>query len=279
MIIDFHSHIFPPSFRDNRSRCVEMDSTFATLFCNPNTKLNTAEDLVASMDRSGVDQAVVMGVGWTNYAIAVEANDYIIESVRNYPSRLIGLCSANPAWGNAALEEVERCAEAGLLGIGELHPDPQGIDITDQGTLAPLMALAEKRGLLVLTHASEPVGHQYPGKGHTTPDKLYKMIRNFPNNVVVCAHWGGGIPFYNLMPELEAEMGNVYVDTAASPFLYDPKIFPAVVDLAGPDHILFGSDYPLLSHKLSLEQVENSALSAEHKESILRRNAQQVLKL
>ena len=96
----------------------------------------------------------------------------------------------------------------------------------------------------MVVHVSEPAGHQYPGKGHTTPDRAYRFIENFPGNVIVCAHWGGGLPFYGLMPEVGKAFQNVYFDTAASPFLYRPEIFSAVVGLVGSEQILFGTDYP-----------------------------------
>ncbi|MCE2466176.1 MAG: amidohydrolase [Dehalococcoidia bacterium] len=279
MIIDFHTHIFPPVFRDVRQRYLELDATFAALYSNPKAKLATSGELVASMDEAEVDKSVVMGVGWTNPEVAKEANDYIIESVGAYPSRLIGFCSVNPAWGSAAVEEAERCADAGLRGIGELHADSQGFDVADRAALAPLMDLANRRGLQVLVHGSEPVGHKYPGKGTTTPDLLYRMVRNFPDNVIVCAHWGGGLPLYTLMPELAAELKNVYFDSAASPFLYHPAIYSTVSDVAGPEHILFGTDYPLLSYKRSLEHLKEAHLYPEHRERILGKNAQELLGL
>ncbi len=277
MIVDFHTHIFPPAFRDNRQRYLDLDATFAALYSNPRAKLGTAEELVASMDEAGVDKAVVMGAGWTDPRVAREANDYVIESVRKHSSKLIGFCSVNPAWGEAALEEAERCADAGLRGIGELHADSQGFDVADREALAPLMDLTNKRGLPVLVHGSEPVGHAYPGKGTTTPDLLYKMVRNFPDNTIVCAHWGGGLPLYTLMPELADELRNVYFDSAASPFLYRPAIYSIVSAVAGPDHILFGTDYPLLSYKRCMEHLEEAHLDPELRARILGKNAWHLL--
>ena len=40
----------------------------------------SAEDLIAVMDEDGVDVAVAMGIGWSDYDTAREANDYIIEA-------------------------------------------------------------------------------------------------------------------------------------------------------------------------------------------------------
>ena len=277
MIIDFHTHIFPPPFRELREEYTRQDKTFADLFSSPHSQLVTAEELVTAMDEAQVDVSVVMGVGWTDKGVAMEANDYIIQSVKRFPTRLVGFCSVNPAWGDDALQEVERCVAEGLKGIGELHPDTQGFDIGNGDVLAPLMELARRLGLVVLTHSSEPVGHLYPGKGMTAPDKLYAFIRNFLENTIVCAHWGGGLPFYTLMPEVTEALRNVYYDTAASPLLYRQEIFSTVVGLAGADRILFGTDFPLIRHSRLLRQVEEVPITHEARADILGGNAQKLL--
>ena len=170
MIIDFHTHMFPPDLRDRREELLPRDHTLATLYTSPSARMATAEELVATMDGAGIDVSVALGIGWNDIDLCRQANDYVIEAVRRFPLRLRGFCSVNPSWSPAAVEEeVERCAQAGLVGIGELHPDTQGFDLGDQATMAPLVAAAVNRGMPILTHASEPVGHLYAGKGHTTP--------------------------------------------------------------------------------------------------------------
>ena len=233
----------------------------------------TAENLIAAMDRDGIDRAVVMGLGWSGHALAQEANDYLMGAVAAHPERLAGLCSVNPGWGKEALDEVERCAAGGLKGIGELHPDTQGFDISDKKTLTPLMELAGRLAWPVLVHCSEPAGHIYPGKGATTPDKVYRFIVNFPENPVICAHWGGGLPFYALMPEMPAVLQNVYFDSAASPFLYQPQVYQTVAGLVGPDKVLFATDYPLIQHSRALGQVLEAGLAQGDREAILGANA------
>ena len=221
----------------------------------------TAEDLVRAMGEDGVDRSVAMGIGWTDLGLAREVNDYIIGSVRNYPDRIIGFCSANPAWGESAAREVERCARAGLVGIGELHAGTQRFDIADADAMRPLLEVANEYGLIITAHTSEPVGHIYQGKGHTTPDVTMRFIENaraYPNVKIVCAHWGGGLPFYALMPEVKDALQNVWFDTAASPFLYSPEIFSIVADLVGVDKILLGSDFPLIRFSRIRRQVEKA---------------------
>ncbi len=279
MIIDSHCHILPPSFQERRAQLRAQDKTFAALFARENAAMATAETLVEAMDAAEVSRSVVMGMGWSDPSVDREANDYIIEAVQRYPERLTGFCSVNPAWGDAALEEVERCAAAGLTGVGELHPDTQGFDITDRASLAPLMDAARRLGLPVLVHSSEPVGHLYPGKGATTPDRLCRLIENFPGNTVICAHWGGGLPFYALMPEVSELLENVYFDMAASPLLYRPEVVPAAAELVGPEKVLFATDFPLIRHKRMLRQVTESGLDQSAQEAILGGNAARVLGL
>ena len=279
VVIDAHCHIVPPSFRSRRHELVDADATFGALFARPESKLATAEELLEAMDRDGIDRAVVMGLGWVDRRTAAEANDYIIQSATVYPGRLTGFCSVNPAWGQEALRAAERCAAAGARGIGELHPDTQGIDITDRALMAPLMDLAHSLDLPVVVHSSEPVGHQYPGKGNTTPGKLYSFITNFPDNTIICAHWGGGLPFYALMPEVPGQLERVYFDSAASPFLYSPEIFRTVAALAGADKVLFASDYPLMSPSRPLRQLRSLDLPPEHQRLILGENAARLLDL
>ena len=277
MIIDFHAHLYPPSFMVRREEIISRDQTFALLFGNPKARIASAPELLLAMDRSNVDVTVTLGLGWTNLNVAREANEYILRASAASDDRLIPFCSVNPAWGQDAVLEIERCAARGARGIGELHPDTQDFDITDRRLMSPLMDAAREMGLIILVHSSEPVGHCYPGKGKTTPDKLWAFIQDFPHNKIVCAHWGGGLPFYALMPEVLRGLENVYFDTAASPFLYTPAIFESVAGIIGAERILLGTDYPLLSQTRLLNQVHDSPLTAAQKQNILGQNAQKLL--
>lgn len=275
--IDFHTHVFPPEIKKKRSKYIEQDPCFAILYSDPEAKMATAEELIASMDEAGIDISVILNIGWTTHELCVETNDYIIDSVSRYPQRLVGFCAVQPNSPQAAIAEIERCAEAGLKGVGEMRPDIQLFDLGDEVVMAPLIELLKKHRLILLLHASEPVGHDYPGKGGITPDILYPFIASSPDLTIVCAHWGGGLPFYSLMPEVKEAMKNVYFDTAASPLLYTPQIYEQVIPLVGGDKILFGSDHPLLAQSRLLQEIEALDLPEETKGLILSGNARRLL--
>ena len=208
MVTDFHTHIVPPWLIRDRGTWVARDATFRELFSDSRARLATAEDLIAAMDEDGVDRSVVMGYGWTDIELARWCNDYIAESVRAHPDRLIGFGSVNPAWQDEAARELERCVQLGLGGLGELHPDTQGFDLGDADTVRPVLEVADAHGLVITTHSSEPVGHVYHGKGRTTPDVLMRFIENaqpYSNVKIICAHWGGGASL--LRPHAGGERG------------------------------------------------------------------------
>lgn len=277
MIIDFHTHILPSGIREDRTYYSGQDPCFGLLYANPKAKIATAEEIIDNMDREGIDVSVVLNIGWASHELCRVTNDYIMEAVARYPGRLVGFCAVQPLARDEAVDELERCVRGGVKGIGELRCDTQGFDLADEATMSPIVQVAMDHRLVILTHASEPVGHSYVGKGTVTPDVLYGFIENFPDVNLVCAHWGGGLPFYALMPEVAKALSNVYFDTAASPFLYRDDIFKHVAGIVGMDKILFGSDYPLIRQSRIVESIRSLGLSREDSNMILGGNAQRLL--
>ncbi len=277
MIIDFHTHVLPPQIKADRRRGVEKDPAFAAIYSGDKVKIATADDLLEDMDRDGVDISLIVNYSWTTHELCVETNDYILESVARYPGRLYGFCAVSSCLDDNSLREIERCAAAGARGIGELRPDMPSFGFNGPDSIKLLAGLLQEHELMVLTHASEPVGHQYPGKGKATPDVLCRFIESLGDLAVICGHWGGGLPFYTLMPEVRQALENVYYDTAVSPFLYRPEIYHLVTELVGADRILFGSDYPVVSAGRIIREIDTSGLTEEDRTVILSGNACRLL--
>ena len=279
VIIDSHTHIFSPEVISNRERYIQADAGFAELYSRPSARLATAEELVGSMDKNGIDMSVVCGFGWMRQELCGEANDYMLECIARYPGRLVGLATLRPEAGDCALYELERCVKGGIRGIGEMRPPAASMDIAFDSLWTPLVRFLIENRLVCLFHASEPVGHPYPGKNNLTPQALYPFIARYPGLKTILAHWGGGMPFYALMPEVKRALSNTWFDTAASPFLYDPTIYKQVIEIAGAGHILFGSDYPLLPQTRAIREVRDLAIPAHHIDSILGLNAERLLEI
>ena len=279
MLIDFHTHIFPPDIQRHRERYCARDPWFDKLYSNPGTRIATAEDLIAEMDESGVEVSVTFSFGWTDTGLIEETNNYVIDVMRRYPKRIYGMAVLQPTAGAQAVRELDRCARAGMIGLGELMPHGQGYKLSDIELLMPIMEVVRQHQLIVLSHCSEPVGHIYPGKGDVTLQDVVTFLTEFPDVPFVAAHWGGGLPFYCLMPEIEQITANVWYDTAATAYLYRNTIVPVVAELVGVERILFASDFGLLRQRRIMDYVSQSGLDAGAVENVLGRNAQQLLGL
>jgi predicted TIM-barrel fold metal-dependent hydrolase len=279
LIVDSHTHILPDEFRDQRERWLAADRTFSALFNDTAALTASSEDLITEMDEAGVDVSVAMGYGWTDPDAARLSNDYLLAAAVEYPGRIVPFCSVDPSWGDAALKEVERCLSSGARGIGELHADTQGWSPEQAEGLRGIMALASEAAVPVLVHASEPVGHGYPGKGATTPERLLTLAGSFPDVAFIFAHFGGGLPFYALMPEVAETLSNVYFDSAATPFLYRPDVYAVSAAAAGSDRILFGSDFPLIRQGRAMRGVRGSGLNDADIERVLGENLVDLLGL
>lgn len=280
MIVDAHTHIFPPEFIRDRAALAARDGWFGLTHGDGRgpqpARLATAEELIASLDGAGIDAAVVCGWPWRDGGLCRAHNDYLLDAARRYPDRLRALAIVAPRDGRAATKEAERCLDAGAAGLGELNADAQGFDLADPSPLAGLAATLVARDRPLLLHASEPLGHAYPGKGTATPDRLLRFLAAYPALRVAAAHWGGGLPFYELMPEVAAATRNLWYDSAATTYLYRFDIFPRVAALAGADRILWGTDFPLLRQAPFLRRTRESGLDAAALAAILGDNARRV---
>jgi predicted TIM-barrel fold metal-dependent hydrolase len=259
LVIDAHTHLFPDEVVKDRRRHLERDSWFGALYASPDIVLVTPEDMIASMDDAGIAMSVVCGWPWQDMGHCRAHNDFLAEVGRRYPGRIAWLAIVNPTDAGAA-GEVERAMSMGASGVGELNADGQGFSWERPSELAEFSAYCTDANVPVLIHCSEPVGHPYPGKGTATPERLLRFIEVNRELRIVAAHWGGGLPFYELMPEVAELTSNVVYDSAASTYLYRWDVFPVVERLIGDGRMLFGTDYPLLKQRPFLRRVLGSGL-------------------
>lgn len=279
MIIDFHTHIFPPFFSNERDRFFPEEPAFQQLYSSPGSRLAGREELFGNMDEEGIDRSVIFGFPWENAEYFRRHNDYIVESVKLHPDRLIGFCCFSPL-SPQALREAERCLEAGLSGVGELAVYDSGLSAGMTGALEELLVLCSHLDVPLLLHTNEPVGHQYPGKTPTDLGDIYHLVRQHPSNRFILAHWGGGLFFYALMKkEVRDVLQNTWFDTAASPFLYIPEIYRIAGEIIGSEKILFGSDYPLLKPGRYFREMESAGLLPESRSKIKGENAAWLLRI
>lgn len=275
MIIDTHVHLYPPDVVREWEKIAEKEPYFRLLCSGKVHKWAVAEDLFEMMESDHIDQCWVTSFAFRDPGLCRHCNDYVIETSERSGGRVKGLAVVNPLSRDFE-KEIFRCREAGMIGVGELFPDGQVFDITDERQTWRLAAACRDAGMFLMLHTAEQVGHDYPGKGSAGPKEAAAFCLNHPGLAVVFAHMGGGLWQYEMMPEMKICLQNAWYDTAAVPFLYDAAIFRAVF-AAGVGHkILYGSDFPLLRIKRFKRMLGEASLSPEEESALLGGNAKEV---
>ena len=257
MIVDIHTHIFPPAMIERRAALAVLEPAFAELYGNPNARMANAEELVASMDAAAIDVALAAGFWWNSSQLVAEHSAYLLEAASTYQGRILPFVP-------------QLATPDGAAGSGEVRE-------TDALRLS-----SAQRPLLV--HCSEEAGHAYPGKtGGLSPGGLWRLVEALHEALgaaappVIAAHWGGGFPFYGLMREVRSAIDarRLLFDTAASAYLYDPAVFQRALDLVGPGAIAWGSDFPLREQARDLDEARQALAeaSAADRDAILGGNA------
>jgi uncharacterized protein len=266
MIVDSHVHILSPRMSEERDAIAAADPWFAV--CHPEQRrVAGVRELIAAMDDAAIDRAVCFTWPFRDPALCAEANDYLAGAVREFPDRLIGFATVNPSAPSAA-SELRRCAQLGLRGVGEVNCDAGGFALDDPAIDAAVAASIQLE-LPWNLHCSEPVGHAYAGKGSATPEKIARFAERHPELRLICAHLGGGLPFYAHMPEVAALCKRLWFDTAAGPLLYAPSAYRSVADLIGAERLFFGSDFPLLVARRYREAFAAAGLTQPEEQLVM----------
>ncbi|RJS84442.1 hypothetical protein CW702_02475 [Candidatus Bathyarchaeota archaeon] len=222
------------------------------------------EKFVKTMDTHGIDVAVVSSLRGMIHNTR-EGNNEIINLLRLYPSRFIGLCCVNPRLGaEECLLELDRCLKSGIKGI-RLYPSPHLYDLNDWELLTPLMRWAEEHEFpvfvtMTLTHGI-PFG--------TTPFRsLYAFVKRFKDVNVVAT----GLSYRDRLDALRLlrKSNNFYLELSLDSGVEAAKWY---VERVGSERILMGTGYCLFYPLIGIAKVRRARIPEKDKERILHQNA------
>ncbi len=266
--IDAHVHLYPPEMnRAPAEWAAANGEPHWAVLCTRRRKDGRAvqgfpsvDELLKAMDAAEVERAVLLGWYWERAQNGAAQNRFYGECVCAHPDRLSGFATVQPAAGaEAAVAEMRRAAQEGLIGLGELSPHAQGYGV-EGGNFHAVLAVAAELGWPVNLHVTDPASGNYPGRVETPLVDFVRLAEAWPNVNFILAHWGGGLATGR---GAGLKMENVFYDTAASPLLYDATVWARGTAAAGAERILFGSDFPLNVYPKLEPEAEMKRLLAE----------------
>lgn len=223
------------------------------------------------MDKDGIEQAVLLGWYWENPSTCRLHNEHYAKLLASQPDRFIAFASVCPHSKESILEELSFCLDKGFSGVGECLPAVQGGFLLDEEWETIALFATENNWPMSL-HVTEPVGHDYKGRVETPLCDYVDFAAKHPNLKIILAHWAGLLPFFELNASVAAKLSNVYYDTAASPLLYNSRIWQLAAQVVSPHKLLFGSDYPLRLYPSKDKKANFISLINEVKSSGLSEN-------
>ncbi len=298
-VIDIHSHIF--ASRKPFPRAALDDPMWSVSDrIGPGFKaraeagtLPPIEDYLERMETWGVDIVCVNNVANTG-AGARAMNEYNADIIANYPDQMIGFAAIPMAEGEHGARELEYAVrELGFYGA-KIYPKIQNVPL-DAPAMDEVYAAASDLNVPLLTHTTA-LPHAYSGTrgmhwmDHTydNPARLFDsgMFARHPNLKMIFAHQAGGYVYYKDMlisrkPEIAPLWDRFYVDLAPMS-RFDEAQVRAAIEALGPDHVLFGIDYPwadLAEAGTCVAHLQAMELAEETRQAILGQNAIRLLNL
>jgi len=278
---------------------------------------------IATMDRDGVDMQLLLlsspgvQVFPTREAIALarDANDFVSDACRKFPTRLAALAAFAPQDPNAAAREIERGVRSlGLKGgIVNSHTDGAYLDNTRYW---PIFEAAEALDVPLYIHPREPAGAMRavlagPLTGgaawaysvevgtHLLMLMQAGVFDQFQKLKVVVGHMGEGLPFWlsrldNRWLEQRVRMTasrtsipmrrlpseymrtNVWITSSGMNELEPLRLSQQVL---GIDRVLYATDYPFENQGETIAAVERMPLSPAVKRAFFETNAESLFRL
>jgi len=262
MLIDFHVHMFPDKIAV-RSLAYLAQKAGITTYSDA-TKSGT----LAKMDEWGVDKLVSLNIATTPKQ-EQNVNDFAI-SLNN--DRIISMGSVNPDSPNG-IQEIMRLHQAGIKGI-KIHGEYQECAADDK-RLYPIYDILSQLGMIVVYHGGTDPGFNTPSL--CRPATFVHVKKDFPDLKMVVAHLGGYRMYDEVMTEIAGK--DIYLDTSYITKEIDKAAFLRITGAHGFDKVLFASDCPWFSSRLTADFIDSLPLTSPQKDMIYYQNASYLLNL
>jgi predicted TIM-barrel fold metal-dependent hydrolase len=153
---------------------------------------NTADQMVALMDRNGIDRAVVSSIHAVFYRDVHRGNEELYAETKRHASRFIPVATINPKYVGWERDLVQAVKEWGMKGV-TLVPEHQGYALNDEHGRAALARIAELGVPVMLMQRFEDrrQRHAWDRAEDLQPAALLEAARAHPTLKFLLPNWLG----------------------------------------------------------------------------------------
>jgi hypothetical protein len=261
VIIDAHMHVWPDHIADAMQS--QRPSGMPLRF---DGKLS---GLLRTMDETGVDRGLALGVG-IKASVVARTNEFIGSVPRD---RLVPMGTVHPDL--PVKENIRYLKDNGIVGV-KLHPLFQALSLSDPRVRDILAALSEE-GMPVISHVGAGGDDEANERGN--PAALRRLADDLPDLTLIACHYGG----YHRLDEAEQHVvgSRVVLETSWPPTLaeLDKERLVAILRRHGTDRVVFGSDWPMADPGAEIAAIRDLGLTKDEEDGILGDNLARLLGL
>jgi predicted TIM-barrel fold metal-dependent hydrolase len=258
--IDFHTHAFPDRLASVAIPALEKEGHIKACLDG------TVAALVASMDRSGIEQSVIC-------SIATRPDQYgaILEWSKGIQStRIIPFPSLHPDDPHL-LKHLQEVHDEGFKGI-KMHSYYQDFFL-DDSSLYTLYGKMSELGMILVIHAGYDIA--YPRIRRADPQRIREVCRQFPDLKLIATHLGGWDEWADVRRLLTGEP--IYMELSFALNFLDRQRLRDILLSHPPEYLLFGTDSPWTDQANSIEMLGTLGLPSALFEQITSSNARRLL--
>lgn len=254
MIFDGHAHLFHPKVISNVQKKGEMVKLLGLQAEGAEQRVG-AVILENELRAAGVEGCLVLPTAQADEVGRV--NEGFYRGVEKFPL-LHPAGTLHPGYGENR-EELIKFISRKIRAI-KMCSFSQKFALDDSKTLDLFELISwfnqtQKSGFFVIldTFSRADTFFGTPPAHNTTPPLLAELVKRFPDVNFIGAHMGGlSAPFEEIRTHLTS-MDNLFLDTSNAAHVLKEEEFICLLKAHGPEHIIFGTDWPWFTHPQEME--------------------------
>lgn len=183
--------------------------------------------------------------------------------------RILSYYLYDPLRGEECLKIMDAYPDRSIFKAIKLHPSIHGV-YADDPRYEAVWEYARDHSLPIMSH-TWTISNYNPTQKYSYPPLFEKYISAYPSVNLICGHSGGRYDGMMQTVKLAQTYPNVYMDVSGDVYAYG--LIRYLVEHAGADRVLFGSDGFWIDARTQIGMILGADIALEDKEKILRTNA------